>query len=162
MSNLPRVFIFSKAFNMPIISGPYHTVGVQQVFLRWIIGLWTLRDVKEHKSLVIKTETATRDSWINESCYFILTTTSGKEGGGVLCFPILQITTNSGEVVTCVKLHKKAMEESNLRTNCPYWSSGQVLPFPPNHGISWLFICCPELGQSELWLHSFLRTQLDF
>lgn len=46
-------------------------------------------------------------------------------------------------------LHKKAMEDSDLGTSCPYLSSGQALPFPPNHGISWLFISCPELGQSE-------------
>ena len=45
---------------------------------------------------------------------------------------------------------QKAMEESDLGTSCPYLSSGQTLPFPPNHGISWLFICFPELGQSEL------------
>lgn len=40
--------------------------------------------LREHKGLVIKT--AICDSWINESCHFVLTTAPGKEVGWVLLF----------------------------------------------------------------------------
>lgn len=32
----------------------------------------------------------------------------------------------------------------------PIYPQARPLPFPPNHGMSWLFTCCPELEQSEL------------